>query len=204
MTVSNGDYVRVNCRNISDGADIVNSFLFECDFSTPMSDEDFMDEIAGAMSDVYTPISDTLDSGVTSADVTAHKVQWNGSTQKEEIVSVLGTADWGANWTGNGIALPPGVAALVSFATSAVGTRLRKYFSGIMASQWQEGTWVSGFLTELAALGAVLLAGIEVVSGNDLIYGAFSKSANGFVEAASAIVASDPGYQRRRRPGTGS
>lgn len=205
MTVSNGDFVRINVRTTVVGQHAVNSFLFNVVSSAPKDNATFLSEASAAFVSLYTEIAGSMSTSVGVTDLTAYRVSWDTVLKKENILEVIGSTPCVVNGTDSGETMSSFVSFLINFSTGAVRTRLKKYLAGfteftrIAGSAWQSGT-----MTHVGNFATALLDGLALQVGEALVYGAFSKSANGFAPVVGAVLSSVEGVQRRRRIGRGS
>lgn len=102
-----------------------------------------------------------------------------------------------------GTALPPGVAFLITAGTTVLKVYARKYLPGFTEAVWEFGTWSATLLTAGAAFGAYWLSGFTGGTTGTVWVPCVLRSAGNIAYFINLFVRSEPGYQRRRREGSG-
>lgn len=198
MTVPIGGVLRLTGRMLWQNSVVMIGTHYCVLSGSAEEDADAVLATTGWMDAMYTEIQPVLTNDMDFVDIIVDQV----------LVSQrhLDTVPW-PSLTGGGSSsepLPSGVAALVSFSTSTLKRRGRKYIGGLTESLVTGGTLSSSFMTDLAAF-----AGEATNPFAGMALGAiwtpviFSVIGNTYTTISAAVVRSVPAYQRRRRPGTG-
>ena len=198
MAVNENDIIEVAARMEWGGAeDVMNIYQFRVGSIVDSDELAIIDDLIDIMEDVYTFLVPFQTNQMTYADIAFKNI-----TQGQ----VYGTFAWDSLVSGTATqeALPPGVAALINFATFFGRVILKKYFGGLVEGDADlDSTWVTLFLTALANVAQYLLND-RVETAATYSYGYNSIKAGGFVLPVSGVVSEIPAYQRRRKQGRGS
>lgn len=179
-----------------DGVAIQNVYQFRLDQVGGISDGACMDDLADFLDDAYDLIDDLLADSVTFVDIDF----FNKTTAQP-----MGVRPWPTLTVGSssGEPLPSGVAPLVVLQTGRNRVIGRKFLPQVGSGQVVDGNWGSGFLTALAPFAAFLIGGfLGTTSAAPWLPGVVDKLGV-FWSFLTAVVGSEPAYQRRRRAGTG-
>lgn len=203
MPVANGEILRIAARMSYAEDDFVNVFHIRADQDVPddsnarFAAQQFVDEW-------YDPIVGVLHVGMGFDDIKIDKVAWLAG--KEITQYVFGIWDWPTQTTGtgNGEALPHGVAALITGFTEAVKCYARKFIGRIPESLSDTDGWESAAMTSLNNAAVLLATQFQDSFGNlwtPVVHSIRSGEWEPIISTAVRAIAS---YQRRRKPGVGS
>lgn len=111
-----------------------------------------------------------------------------------------------AAWDGSGTAeaLPPQLAALLTFRTSTARRLGRKYLPPFTVTQLDDGRWGAGTVSVLRDLAELFTGSSETAEDWDIRYVVRSSSGAGSSLPTSYIVRDVPSTQRSRKIGVGS
>jgi len=205
MTVSVGDVIRVSARQIGSAAqDLVNVYYLQATSGSPDGDENVITAVQAWMDTVYAAMEDSISNVVEPFDIKIDVVDFIGGVLK--ITRNIATVAWGGGYVpaSAGQPMPAGVAALIILRTLVGKVFGRKFIPGLEETGVQGDEVIATALSRLATLAANILAGFST-SGSVLTFlpGVMSTRETDFVPFTDVDVGSI-GYQRRRRPGTGS
>ena len=206
MTVPTGAVIRASARFVdTHGSDVVNVYFFRSDFDTPQSEAAVFAGCDQYLASVYTEFDANLDDDFDPLDLKVDVVEWD--SVKWQVVANVGFGGWGViiDSTALGNPLAPGVAALVSMFTGLGKHTGRKFVGGLVeAIKNSEGNFATASAAAMQVAFSLLLTPKVLSVGNDLITVVLDHT-DGTIRDVIAIGVSEIfGYQRRRRPGTGS
>jgi len=198
MPIAVGDILRITAVMQFDGLDdIVNVYHVKVDTNATANDDQFMDEMADAMNDLYTTINIAL-----SELVTYIEVQGQNITQNE----LLPSKPWPTLVAGlsTSTPLPSQVSACVFHRTLRPKTRASKFLPVMTEGQNDgNGKIGAGTITVLQAFADALTSGFAG-SQSFSFYGAYNAGLDRFTDVVLGIVPVRWRTQRRRRLGVGS
>lgn len=205
MALEDNIILRISARqSMLNGQDHVNVWYALTEFSAPQQEADVLDAISQWLDVAYAEIESWIDDGQDALDIKVDVMEYVGG--KWDIVANVGTTNWYGNYTpeSTGDPLPAGNAVLSIFRTDVGKTFARKFIGGLTEPGVSGNNVVSAFITALVAMANDFLANYVVSTGNYLIPGVISYRDGEFHAFTEADVQGAIGYQRRRRPGTGS
>ena len=206
MTILHGQIFRVAARMFGpDNQDIMNVFYFQNEFTTSMTDEDFVNDLVHEVTVLFHTLEGGMSSKYVPADISIDQV--GVETGRIVVERNLGAFPWGPEFDPDASTdpLPSGVALLVRFTTFGVRTIGRKFLAGwhegMNNSNGDFGSTAVGYASAFAniLMDAILLEGTNYVRA--VVY---SKRSTMWVGFLSAVISAIPAYQRRRRSGVGS
>ena len=205
MAISTGDILRVAARLLwNNSSDIVNVFHMLVSDDNSNTLENLIDDVLEAITDVYSNFDQYIPDNVTFADVNIQNV-----TQDESY----GSFSWDTLTAGAGVADPisPGLSCFVYMPTFTPDVQGRKWFGPFQEDTLTDGLWVTALTSAVTTALQGMVAGFTGTNLTDLDYRIPHYVEDGvelvtpqFLEINQAVVSSNPGYQRRRRPGAGS
>lgn len=198
MAVNTNDVIEVSARCEFGGVeDVINVYQFRMTTAGPVDDDDVMLDLGLWLEDVYQPVITSQTNDFAYRDIAFRNV-----TQS----TVMGTIAW-PTYTAGAAApnnIPPGLAALINFATNKARVILKKYIGGwILSGLEADGTFTGGLVALMLSLGIRLLSGWVGAYGT-YEYGYLSPKTLSWEVPVGYTVTDVPAYQRRRKQGRGA
>jgi len=206
MTVQDEEVIRCSARFVdTNGSDNVNVWYFELDLAAPQSDAAVFAAVDAYLTSVYTEFDTEMRSGTGKIDLKVDVVTWQNG--KWEVTHNVGLQGWGAGITPSaaGDALPPGVAALGKLYTGAGKHIGKKFFGTLTEAASDVGGNIVGAAATKITTGLTKLLTPYIISAGNVLLATVVDHLTGEKRSVIEIgVGGNFGYQRRRRPGTGS
>ena len=200
-----GDVLRIAVRQIGeDGEDIVNVYEAECTVAETDPDADILTTIAAYMDAAYAYLNSNLPAAQAPVDIKVDLIQLVGGVK--QIVRNLGTISWGSSFNPSGSSdpSPSGVAAVVLLRTLVGKVFGRKFIGQLMEGNLIGNAYTGTLASAIASYAAEFLLAMAGPNTGTYVWGVLSTRTNQFERFVEAALSAFPGYQRRRRPGTGS
>jgi hypothetical protein len=195
--LSNGGVVRASVYgkwNLV--SDLVNSYQFQLVSGGPVSLSQEISDLRTLLEDLYDLVKEFCN--VVSVFQGFHAEHLNGNCGTGNVPF---TAPIQGALTGD--AIPPGVAALISFPTGVRRVVMRKYFGGLDSGVLDaDGEIEATAYGDFNAVISYLMSPI-VVGARTWRFGYQSPKTSTFEVPFTNVLHTTPAYQRRRRPGTG-
>lgn len=206
MTVANGAILVASARfKDASGQDTVNVYNFRCDFASPQAEGDVFGAVDDYLTSVYVEFDGYMDGTADPYDLKVDVVEFTGG--KWVVTQNVLFGPWGSGLTLAGIdnALPPGSAALGKLYTN-LGKHIGKKFYGLLgeAALTLTGQLATAVSTAIETGQDKLLTPFLISVGNELTTVILDRVDGTVRELIASGVSDVFGYQRRRRPGTGS
>lgn len=202
MSIVTGDVLKVVQKiNLPNSVEAINVFYFEADFQADQTESDCVDALEVWVEAFYADLATIVSSAVSLGEMPCYV---RGGSP-DYAWTLIGTATPSVTFSNITEMLPHGVAAIIRGYTERSTTIARKYIPGICEDQQAGGAWSSGCITALTNAADEWQDNAALDGSNRLYPGSPSTVTNFFYELTGEfVIPSEPAYQRRRRPGTGT
>lgn len=190
------DILQVTARMILLGQEVLNVYHLLVGENAP--DGDLAQDITERLDNAHGEMATLQDGSMAFDSIRIINVTDNTEVGEFDWPSLVGGSVAGT------VALPPGVAGVVTFTTTTMGSRGRKFIAGFTESDISDGVWEAGTLAAMADYAAYIATPfVGTESGVPLAFGV--RTAAGLFRSFNGYTVTNiPGYQRRRKQGVGS
>lgn len=202
------DIIKVVAEMLMDGVfQILNTYWVEVIDTNSLSQSDLLDDLCEWVETIYDEIDALMPNNVSFLDIAPYNF-----TKDEVIVA----QDWPTLTAGGSAAnsLAPGVAVFCWMPTSQAHCQGRKWFGPFTVTGQDDGTWMAAIMTAVTAGVANMLGSKEMTNGSvwRALVPHFIETIDEvvteldppeFFPITSILLTNNPGYQRRRRVGSG-
>lgn len=204
MPILQDEVMRIAVRQrAEDGQDIVNVYEVQAGADSADSNQTMLEAIRDHYDSAYSNLNSNFPEDQTPVDIKVDIIELVGGIKR--IVRNIGTISWGSLFNPGGTSdnIPAGVAAVVLFRT-IVGKVFGRKFLGQLMEGNVSGDSYSGTITAAIALYIADILSTFAFTGATCSPGVLSTREGSFLFFQEGELSQFPGYQRRRRPGTGS
>jgi len=162
------------------------------------ADNEVVEDLTIKIDEAMTELQAELDGSLAGVSLRVINLSDNAELDLVSWPTFVGGAVGGA------VGLPPGVAALVTFPTAALGVRGRKFICGASEAQNSDGVWEASFIASLESYASMIANPFPGDSSlNIWQFGTYNPT-TGFNPFTGWQVGNVPAYQRRRKQGVGA
>lgn len=167
MTVHDGDLLKIVAHlEDPDGNKATHKFYLAADFITSVPDLDVLTGIRAWLETAYAQLEDSLIRNATLDGADVDVIEWDGEAWRHTYD--VGLAPCGFTFDRPGLELPIQIAAVVTFPTARIGTRVFKFVPFATKPMTLGGIWHPAYVTALTNFAAALLVSIDLGEGNYL------------------------------------